>query len=130
MTLAQPKPVPPIAFKNIIVTVREDGDKLYPFCVEYIACDTRDTLLNFQIAEPAQLERDYRFKLPDVSGDVEQFGKFTLSPSGKMLTVCNSTSRQSSIKVNLHVYDHITHGKHGSFDPEVANQPDGSVGDR
>lgn len=126
MIQTAPQPVPIVAFKNIIVTVSEDSSgTLQPNCVEMIGCNSRDTLLNFQIANQAEAECDYRFELPGLRGDVTQFGKFTISPSGKMLTVCNATSAPGSIFVTLKVYDHVTPSKKGAFDPEVANQPDG-----
>jgi hypothetical protein len=130
MTRSKIQVIPPVAFKNIIVTVSEDGGTLLPHCVEFIGCNTRDTLLNFQLSEPAHPERDYRFSAPGLRGDVDQLGAFTISQSGKMLTVCNATSKPSTINITLNVFDHIKPAHKGSFDPEVANQPDGMIASR
>jgi len=125
--MATPISIPFVSFKNIVVTVTEKNGQLQPHCVERIGCSSPDTILNFQIAERAGEHHDYRFDKPQLSGDVTQFGAFTISPSGKMLTVCNSTSDQGIINITLEVYDSKAPHKRGAFDPEVANQPDGSA---
>lgn len=119
-------PVQLAAFKNIVVTVTEVDGQLKIDCVEKITCTTADTIINFQITDRATPTHDYRFDQPKLSGDVEQLGAFTISPSGKMLTVCDSVSVASFINITLEVYDAKAAHKRGAFDPEVANQPDGA----
>lgn len=125
--MTTPRPVPLASFKNIVVNVTEVDGQLQIDCVERITCTSADTIINFQIAEPATATHDFRFDLPEVSGDVEQLGAFTISPSGKMLTVCDTVSVAGTINITLEVYDAKATHKRGAFDPEVANQPDGIV---
>jgi hypothetical protein len=118
--------IPLASFKNIVVTVTEDETgRLLPNCVELINCGARDTLLNFQLTQPKDKQCDYRFDPPEIKGDVSQLGPVTISRSGKMLTVCNEVSEPGSIFITLKVYDKMSAEKRGSFDPEVANQPEG-----
>ncbi|KQZ26830.1 hypothetical protein [Duganella sp. Root1480D1] len=118
--------IPLASFKNIVVTVTEDETgRLLPNCVELINCSARDTILNFQLTQPKDKQCDYRFDPPEIKGDVSQLGTITISRSGKMLTVCNEVSEPGSIFITLKVYDKMSLEKRGSFDPEVANQPEG-----
>ncbi len=118
--------IPLAAFKNIMVTVTEDDTgQLVPNCPELITCSTRDSLLNFQLTNQANDLNDYRFEQPTLTGHIDQLGSFTISKSGKMLTVCNETTVPGSIYITLNVYDALTPARKGAFDPEVVNQPDG-----
>jgi hypothetical protein len=117
--------IPLVTFKNIVVTVTEENGQLQPYCVKTIGCSSSDTIINFQIVEPATETQDYCFDQPGISGDVNQLGPFAISRSGKMLTVCDAASTVSSVHITLKVYDRKAPHKQGSFDPEVANQPDG-----
>ena len=120
--------IPSASFKNVVVTVTEDETgKLLPHCVELIVCAGRDTILNFQLTQPKNKDCDYRFDQPEMTGDVEQLGPVTISRSGKMLTVCNEVSKHGKIFITLKVYDQVTPKKRGAFDPEVLNQPDGTL---
>jgi hypothetical protein len=117
--------IPMATFKNIIVTVTETDDKLELNCVETIPCTALDTILNFQLVQVADTTSDYRFDMPDLSGDTSQFGQMTISKSGKMLTLCNAVTEPGKIKMLLKAHDHLEPTRHGARDPEVINQPEG-----
>lgn len=120
--------VPIVTFKNIVVNVTEDGNGLpSPVCPKTIGCSSPNTLINFQIAQRRTETCDYRFDPPDIVDPDHQLSTFIISRDGKMLTVCDTNSETSSAKITLHVYDAMHPHKRGSFDPEVANQPDGTI---
>ena len=119
-------PIPVSSFKNIAVDVIEDGaGNLIVQCIPSLTCTTEDTILNFQIIQPAGKECDYRFATPDVTDEKNQMGDFTISRSGKMLTACNAASCPSIVKIMLNAYDDKQPTKKGKHDPEVLNQPAG-----
>lgn len=125
MSYQETAAIPLATFKNIIVTVTETDDALQLNCVETIPCTTLDTILNFQLVQVADSTSDYRFDMPEMSGDTSQLGILTISKSGKMLTMCNAVTEPGKIKILLKAHDHVTPTKQGVRDPEVVNTPEG-----
>lgn len=117
--------IPLATFKNIVVTATPTDTGLDLFCVDYIPCTAPDTILNFQLVSAAGATGDYRFEMPDVSGDFAQLGDLTISKSGKMLTMCNEVSQPGTIAIVLKALDATTPTTRGKFDPEVVNTPEG-----
>lgn len=118
--------IPDFTFKNIVVTVTEDAEKIVPSIqsAAKIYCVQADTILNFQLVQAADGISDFHFTQPDIKDDTfDQLGAFTISKSGKMLTVCNATSTADQISITLHVHDVVSGAKPASHDPEVVNQP-------
>lgn len=120
--------IPMATFKNIIVTATVVEGKLTLNCVETIPCTAADTILNFQLVQENDPERDYRFAPPEMTGDTGQLGDATISVSGKMLTMCNEVSNPGEIHITLEAYNHNQPAMRGAFDPQVVNRPEGITG--
>jgi hypothetical protein len=119
--------IPMATFKNIIVTGTVVGDNLKLKCVETIVCTAPDTILNFQLLQENDPERDYCFGPPVITGDTSQLGPPTISNSGKMLTMCNSVSNWGDIQINLEAYNRDQPTMRAAFDPQVVNRPEGGL---
>lgn len=118
--------IPIVNFQNVVVTVTEDSNGgLSVSCVQGIPCNTRNTLINFQIPQRRTKTCDYQFTDPDVSDPDDQL-TYMISRDGKMLTLCDLDSSAKKISFILNVVDVENPYKVGRLDPEVANQPDGT----
>lgn len=119
-----PPTIPVVNFQNVIVNVTEFEGALYPSCVQGIPCTTRNTIINFQIAQRSTPTCDYRFVDMHYGSDDNQIS-YMISRDGKMLTFCDLDTQSGTINIILKVRDALNPDKTGILDPEVANQPDG-----